>query len=100
MANLFRVYKPKSILQVRAVLVTTENVQQISNEMGGRLTYDDAPTPKGTKVKTTGFEVATFDGVKKFPLGEYFIRMEDGSLKSMNAEEFDSQFELARNTRS
>lgn len=89
---MFRVYKPKNIVRVKAVQVTTQNIADLAQLLMGRvIRVGDGDNP-------TGISVATFDGVKDFPVGCWILRSDENELSSMTDEEFQGVYEVARNT--
>lgn len=100
---MFRVYKPKNFVKVRALQVTAENVNDVAALLLGRVgewpdeNYAGELPPTGIAPNIRGVEVATFDGVKRFEIGSWVIRAEDNSLSRMSPEEFDKTYEVARN---
>lgn len=92
---MFRVYKPKNFIKVRALQVTVANISEVAGLLLGRVSQwktdvDEAPT-------TQGVEVPTFDGPLRFEVGSWIIRAEDNSLSKMSNEEFKKTYEVARN---
>jgi hypothetical protein len=92
----FRVYKPRNLTKVQAEYVTTDSVTDLCKRLSGRLVYGE--NVRGEEPNITGFQVATFDGVKNFELGQWVVKTEEGDLGSMTITEFEQQYELARNT--
>ena len=95
---MFRVYKPKNLYKIRAVQVTAENVGEIATNLMGRVVLSEESVPRGETPPPIGVDVPTFEGVKRFNIGQWVIRSEDNSLTVMNHEDFDKTYEVARNT--
>ena len=96
---MFRVYKPKNFVKVRALQVTKDNVNEVASLLLGRVKFSDEPVPRdGTKPEPVGVDVPTFDEPLHFEIGSWVVRAEDNSLSKMTADEFDKTYEVARNT--
>lgn len=88
---MFRVYKPKNFIKVRALQVTAENIKDVAGLLLGRVkTEESLGAP-------TGIDVPTFDGPLRFEIGDWILRAEDNTLTKMSAEEFNNTYEVARN---
>jgi hypothetical protein len=88
---MFRVYKPKpKLAKIKAVKLTDDNIQELAAILRARVSIID-------NVKV-GLDVATFEGLKYFPLGVWIVQKDDNSLEQMSDEEFEDAYEVARNT--
>src|ERR1051325_9341395 len=97
---MFRVYKPKNFIKVRALQVTQQNVQDVAALLLGRVSEwdDNHPGDGSGSLIVKGVEVPTFEGAKRFEIGSWIIRAEDNTLSKMTAKEFEDTYEVARNT--
>lgn len=94
---MFRVYKPKNFVKVRALQVTKENAQDVAALLLGRVALSDTHAPDGTR-DVLGVDVPTFEQPMHFEVGSWVLRADDNTLSKMSAEEFDKTYEVARNT--
>jgi hypothetical protein len=87
----FRVYKPKNIVRVKAVQVTSENIQALADLLLGRV---------GTSVvyeNQSNLQIPTFDGAKTFEISQWILRDDDNQLSAMDNVDFTKAYEVARN---
>lgn len=94
---MFRVYKPKNFIKVRALQVTNDNVNDVAGLLLGRVALSDTHVTAGFVPEVLGIDVPTFDGPLRFEVGSWIIRAEDNSLSKMTNEEFEKTYEVARN---
>lgn len=98
---MFRVYKPKNFVKVRALQVTKENVNDVAGLLLGRVAFSQEPVIRGeaptSGPEAIGVDIPTFDGIMHFPIGEWVLRSEDNTLSRMSAGEFENTYEVARN---
>lgn len=106
---MFLRYKPKGD-RVNAEQVTAENAEALAKLFQGRVfKTEDHSKPQtdaenerraGVSVEASvaGFEYPTFEGVKKYNVGEWVVQKEDGTYKKMTDQEFGEQYEPAKLT--
>lgn len=94
-----RVYRPLNLTNVQAERLTAESVVEMSKRLSGRLVFGESNV-RGEEPVPTGFQVATFDGVKNFEVGQWYVKTEAGDIGSMTHAEFEAQYRIARNTAS
>lgn len=86
---MFRVYKPKGLFRIKAVQVTTDNIQEIATVHMGRVVVRND--------EAVGVDIPTLEGTKHFALSDWIVKTEDNRLDLVPAEEFDNTYELAVN---
>lgn len=101
---MFRVYKPKNVVNIKAVQVQKETAQDIANLVMGRVVYGEPDAPEGAVTTrdverpVVGIEVPTFEGRLYIPLGDWLTRADDNTLGKMENTKFQKDYDVARKT--
>lgn len=90
---MFRVYKPKNVVRVKAVQVTKDNIQALADLLMGRVSIGDDPG-----MPASFLQIPTFDGIKTAEVGQWVLRNEANELIIMDNVDFEKAYDVARNT--